>query len=161
MKSFQFIVSVSIMAFTFQVAVVAADFPPREKEPIQPVTVAEAAAAAALPKENVTPESALTNKIGATALAEIKVTVLSGYNSRGEKSYKVDYKVIEIQKSNSEKKDPAIIVAFKNKKTDKDKYAVAEVMVKTNPNGSFKITAKIIETKPGEKTITPKIAYLE
>ena len=160
MKNFRFLVSVSIIAFTFQAAAMAADYPPREKEAIQPVTIKQAEEEAALPKENVTPESALTNKIGATALAEIKVTVLSGNNLHGEKSYKVDYKVIEIQGSATEKKDPAVIVSFKNKK-EKGLYAVESVSVMEKGINAYKISAKIIEVKPGDEPTVPKITYLD
>ncbi|HRK61385.1 MAG TPA: hypothetical protein PLY88_02405 [Candidatus Omnitrophota bacterium] len=137
----------------------APDFPPREKSPIQPVTTEQAAAEAALPNENVTPESAKSGKIGESALAEIHVTVLFGQSQNGEKSYKIDYKVIEKKKNETEEKEPAVKVSFKSK-ADKEKFAVSEVSVKKNENGTYKITAKIIETTPDEIT-KPKITYLD
>ncbi len=140
-------------------ALAAPDFPPREKSPIQPVTTEQAAAEEALPNENVTPESAKSGKIGESALAEIHVTVLFGQSQNGEKSYKIDHKVIEKKKNETEEKEPTVKVSFKNK-ADKEKFTVSEVFVKKNENGTYKLSAKIIETNPDSLTET-KIAYLD
>jgi len=137
----------------------APDFPPREKSPIQPVTTEQAAAEEALPNENVTPESAKSGKIGESALAEIHVTVLFGQSQNGEKSYKIDHKVIEKKKNETEEKEATVKVSFKNK-ADEEKFTVSEVFVKKNENGTYKVSAKIIETNPDSLTET-KITYLD
>jgi hypothetical protein len=150
-----------LLSFLFfqQFSFAAPDFPPRQTSPIQPVTTEQAAAEEALPNENVTPESAKSGKIGEAALAEIHVTVLFGQSQNGEKSYKIDHKVIEKKKNETEEKEPAVRVSFKNK-ADREKFAVSDVFVKKNENGTFKVTAKIIETVPGEATTT-KINWLD
>lgn len=155
-----FIVCAILCGIFFQSTSWAApDFPPREKGTIQPVTAAQAEAEEAIPNESVTPESAKTSRLSEYALAEIHVTVLFGQSQNGEKSYKIDHKVIEIKKDQAEPKEPDVKVSFKNK-SDKEKYEVSEVQVKKTEAGTYKITAEIIETTPDEIT-KPKIIYLD
>ncbi len=148
-----------ILLFVSSSTWAAPDFPPREKNPIQPVTAEQAEAQEALPNENVTPESAKTGRLGESALAEIHVTVLFGQSQNGEKSYKIDHKVIEKKKDETEEKEPTVKVSFKNK-ADKEKFEVSEIFVKKNENGTYKLSAKIIETDPDSPTET-KITYLD
>ncbi len=143
-----------------QVSFAAPDFPPREKGPVQPVTAEQAEAHDALPRENLTPESAKTGRVAESTISEIKITVLFGNNQKGEKSYKIDQKVTEVREGDAEKKDPLIKVSFKNK-ADKEKYNVSEVFVKKTKSGTYKITAEIDELKEGEEKSDTKITYID
>jgi len=134
-------------------------FPLRDRGTIQPVTAEQAEAEEALPNENVTPESAKTGRLGESALAEVHVTVLFGQSQSGEKSYKIDHKVVEMKKDQTEQKEPEVKVSFK-RRADKENFAVSEVLVKKNDDGTYKISAKIIETNPDSLTET-KITYLD
>lgn len=149
-----------LVSLLFQQASFAApDFPPREKSPVQPVTAEQAEAHDALPRENLTPESAKTGRVAESTISEIHITVLFGNSQNGEKSYKVDQKVTEIRKNDTEQKEPAVKVSFKSK-ADKEKYAVSEVFVNKNENGTYKITASINELKEGEEKSDPKVTYV-
>lgn len=131
------------------------DFPPRDHGPIQ--AIKQNAEESSLPKENMTPESASTNKISEVTISEVHITVLSGFNQNGKKSYKADYHVIEVLKGDDSKQtQPTVKVSFKDKK-DKLKFTVDDVEIKKTKSNTYKITANISELKSGESSSEPKV----
>ena len=134
-------------------------FPPADNEPINQISKKPTPSTEPT-SQNTSTENANLHKDNSYGLAQIEVKILFGKNENGGKSYKTTYQLAEIKgNKNTDAKQPQIHVTFKNK-TDQDKYAVEEVFVKKMANNAYKITAKIIDSKPGE-IVTPKVTWLD
>lgn len=145
-----------------QISVSAAPiFSPKDDEPI--ATSAEVAAESKVeaPQQNTSTENANLHKGTAFSLSVVNIKILSGTNRKGEKSYSSTYQLAELSsEKNSPIKEPKVNVSFKSK-LDKGKFVVAEVTIKKLVNNAYKITAKIVELKPGEIPKDPKVIWLD
>ena len=136
-------------------------FSPTDDEPIAKSAEVTAGSKVETPQQNTSTENANLHKGTDFSLSVVNIKVLSGLNRAGEKSYSSTYQLAEVSgEKKSGSKETKVNVSFKNKQ-DKGKFAVTEVLVKKLVNNAYKVTAKIVELKPGQTPTEQKVTWVE
>ncbi len=134
-------------------------FPAADNQPLNQAAEKTDTPAAAQ-EQNTSTETANLHKDISYDLAEVNVQILYGTNQGGKKAYKTTYQLSKITADHKvETKEPRVNITYKSR-ADKGKYAVEEISIKKMVNNAYQITAKIIESKPGN-TIAPKVIWID
>ena len=136
-------------------------FSAKDDEPIAKSAEVTAESKVEAPQQNTSTENANLHKGTDFFLSAVNFKILSGVNRAGEKSYSATYQLAEASnEKGTTAKEPKVTVSFKSK-LDKGKFAVSEITIKKLVNNAYKITAKIVESKPEETPKDPKITWLD